>query len=158
MFFRQTIFLSLFFSSSLLLGAEQPLGALHWTPWRTLPVYDDGRIMPLNTFSRILVTQICGVPNPRLTVDDILYSNIESVLSLKYKYDPSLIAGEAARIRQRINDLFPRGVRTFESYELLFSWLVEPEVWDFIPFLAHRKAYEFRAEVLSVSRINQNGY
>jgi len=84
MFFRRTILLLVFFSSGLLYGAEEPRGIHNWTPWRTLPVYDDGRIMPLNTFSRILVTQICGVPDPRLIVDDILCSNIESVLSLKY--------------------------------------------------------------------------
>ena len=165
MFFRRTILLALFFTSILLCGAsgvevphfetEEALGSLNWTSWRTLPVYDDGRIMPLNTFSRILVTQICGVPDPKLIVDDILYSNIEAVLSLKLKGDPSLIADEAARIRKRIDELFPHGERTFKSYELLFSWLVEPEVWDFIPFLAHSKAYEFRAEVLSAARINQ---
>ncbi|MCL2304284.1 MAG: cytochrome c biogenesis protein [Planctomycetaceae bacterium] len=157
MLFRRTIFLLVFFSSGFLFGEEKPLGPLHWNAWRTLPVYDEGRIMPLNTFSRTIVTQICGVPNPRLVVDDILYSNIESALSLKYKQNPAVADDEADRIRKRIDALFPQGERTFESYELLLSWLIEPEVWDFIPFLAHRRACDFRAEILSASRINQRG-
>ena len=145
------------FSFSPLLAAEEPLGRLNWDAWRTLPVYDDGRIMPLNTFARILVTQICGTTSPKIAVDDILLSNIESELEDRYKYDPKFAAEEASRIRKRIDELFPQGERTFEAHELLFAWLVEPEVWDFIPFLTHKKAREFRAEILSVSRINQRG-
>ncbi len=155
---RQTlIFLILLCGSlpGLARSAEEPLGRVNWESWRTLPVFDEGRIMPLNTFSRILVAQICGTTTPKIVVDHILLLNLESDLRLKYKYEPQLAATEAARIRKRIDELFPRGERTLESYELLYSWLVEPDVWDFLPFLQHEKAVLFRADVLDASRLNQ---
>jgi len=43
-------------------GAFQPL---EWSTWQHLPVFFDGRVMPLDTLARETVATICGTANPR---------------------------------------------------------------------------------------------
>ncbi len=88
---------------------------LDWTAWQHMPVFHRGRMMPVNTFARISVEEICGRVNPRLgPADEAL--------------DPATAAG--------LRKLFPEGKpRRFTASELLFAWLVEPQLWEDVPFL-----------------------
>jgi ABC-type transport system involved in cytochrome c biogenesis permease subunit len=52
--------------------AGEPAGfapaALDWSTWRRLPVFHNGRVMPLDSFARVVVKQICGMESPRLAL------------------------------------------------------------------------------------------
>lgn len=72
-----------------------------WSHWETLPVFHQGRIMPLDALARLEVLQICGREQPRL--------------------------------------VFQGKKRSFRSSEIFFSWLVEPELWEEVPFLPLEK-------------------
>jgi cytochrome c-type biogenesis protein CcsB len=43
---------------------------LDWSVWRRLPVFSDGRVMPLDTFARNTVESICGRADPTLRMPD----------------------------------------------------------------------------------------
>ncbi len=97
--------------------------ALDWRAWEELPVFYDGRVVPLTTFARITVTAVCGRSSPTFAPD-------ENVLE-EATGDKLLNEREAARVREK----FSGGARSFRDAELVFSWLVEPEVWEYVPFL-----------------------
>ncbi|MDR1491551.1 MAG: cytochrome c biogenesis protein CcsA [Planctomycetaceae bacterium] len=96
---------------------------LDWKAWEQLPVFSDGRVTPLRTFARITVKEICGTNTPTFAPD-------ESTLADAVR-EKALTEENAAKIRAK----FPNGKRTFSDSELVFSWLVEPELWEYIPFL-----------------------
>jgi ABC-type transport system involved in cytochrome c biogenesis permease subunit len=87
-------------------------GELDWSTWRRMPVFADGRIMPLDTFARLRVETVCGRQSPRL--------------------GPAADApGDGPA-----DYLFPGGeAKKFSAAELLFSWLVEPDKWERVPLL-----------------------
>lgn len=96
-------------------SAAQAADTLDWSAWRQLPVFDHGRIMPLDTFARDAVSKICGRVNPRLSLPDD-------------ERDASALS--------QARELFPDGkARKFTAAELLLSWIVEPEKWEHVPFL-----------------------
>jgi ABC-type transport system involved in cytochrome c biogenesis permease subunit len=106
---------------------------LDWSTWQRMPVFDRGRIMPLDSFARSVVQQVCGRTRPTL--------------------DPSGTL-EHAEVRA----LFPRGKpRKFRSAELLFAWLVEPEKWEHVPFLIARHE-QLRSDLLEVPLRNKKGH
>ena len=96
------------------MGSEEPLD---WDRWERLPVLEAGRRMPLDTFARSLVTTVCGRPNPKLWLPE------------------GLRGADAAQV-EAARALFPEGKpRRFRASELVFSWLVEPQRWQAVPFL-----------------------
>jgi ABC-type transport system involved in cytochrome c biogenesis permease subunit len=112
---------------------------LDWSAWQRMPVFHDGRMMPLNTFARVAVEEICGRARPRLRLPDA--SSVGGVSS------------EAADARV----LFPEGEsRRFSAAELLFSWLVEPERWEDVPFLIASHE-QLRREVLGLPTTDDAG-
>ncbi len=113
---------------------------LDWSAWRRLPVFDAGRMMPLDTFARELVRRICGRERPRLSLVESLPGE-------------DLSRPEYAEARVLLPDDRPR---TFEPYELLFSWLVESERWERVPFLVGEH-HELREKILSLPRENLQG-
>ncbi|MDR3110299.1 MAG: cytochrome c biogenesis protein CcsA [Planctomycetaceae bacterium] len=179
-----------------------------WSRWRRLPVFDNGRVMPLDTFARQIVEEICGTPRPFICVDDTLISELEKipndtpvinvfdssrpsteevgqvntsgidalfsrpsishaapelnvvedeVISEQALSDRRVTYNDAQNIVKRIRYLIPNhGGRYFEPYEILLSWLVEPEIWEYLPFI---KADDpnFRRRI-SVLQYNQAGY
>jgi ABC-type transport system involved in cytochrome c biogenesis permease subunit len=81
-----------------------------WSSWEELPVFHNGRVMPLISFAEETVELICGRANPLLL-------------------PPESSSAEVTR-------LFPDGQpRRFRASELLLSWILEPEVWEEVPFL-----------------------
>lgn len=130
--------------------------------WRSLPVMSDGRRMPLDTFSRIAVREICGTTAPVLSLNENLlvalkkneaiglpsfdefvkegkYSAEEKVrLKEWYESVSSRIITRQKEIVKRLKVLFPSGSRRFEHDELLFHWICEPDVWEYIPFISDK--------------------
>jgi ABC-type transport system involved in cytochrome c biogenesis permease subunit len=121
------------------LAADQS-AALDWSAWRRLPVFLDGRVMPLDSFARDMAESICGRVRPKLSLDGAGYERPATAVELT-----------AARV------LLPEGKpRRFEPYELLFSWLVEPERWDNVPFLAAEHG-QLRQELLGLPLLGPDG-
>lgn len=133
-----------------------------WQTWRLLPVFADGRRQPLNTFAEILVRDVCGSATPIFAVPEETLTRLESGKPLNFPELEDVLkevapekraertaafneisAGVVERQREiaaKIRATFPNGTRRFEAPELLFSWLVEPEIWDYIPFIDDAQA------------------
>jgi ABC-type transport system involved in cytochrome c biogenesis permease subunit len=113
-------------AASLPAAAED--AALDWSVWQRLPVLDDGRIMPLDTYARVQVKEICGTENPHLR-------------------PPSPDGPEGDE------DTVPR---RFGAAELLFCWLAEPEAWERVEFLQAADP-ELRREILELPLVDEHG-
>ena len=101
---------------------------LDWDSFERLPVFERGRMMPLDTYARAVVESICGRTHPTLGP----YSE------------------QSARLSAASAELFPDGKpRKFRPAELLFSWLVEPDRWQDVPFLI-AKHKQLREEILKL--------
>ncbi|MGI5831799.1 MAG: cytochrome c biogenesis protein [Thermoguttaceae bacterium] len=133
---------------------------LDWTAWRLIPVFDEGRVMPLNSYAAITVKEICGTDAPLISVSTKLLAELESGTAvsmlpldaflsgrkvtqaqrkeLERAYNEIKIRKAAAQksAAKRIRRLVPGNGRRFTASELLFTWLSEPEVWEYIPFIA----------------------
>lgn len=106
---------------------------LDWTEWRKMPVYHNGRLMPLDTYAQTMVGTICGKAKPT--------------------FSPNQLAAHAAGRR-----LFPGDKpRKFGSAELLFSWLVEPEAWEQTPLIIARHKI-LREKLLEVPLRSKEGH
>lgn len=105
-----------------------------------MPVFIDGRIMPLDSFARDTAETICGRPRPKLGLDGS-------------GFEQPATAPELAAARVVLPDGKPR---RFEPCELLFSWLVEPERWDNVPFLAAEHG-QLREELLQLPLLDHDG-
>ena len=81
-------------------STEQSLAA-----WREIPILEDGRVMPLDTFARRRVEAICHTHAPKLLM-------------------PASVSSESAAT-----------VVQWHADELLLDWLVRPEAWQEVPFL-----------------------
>jgi ABC-type transport system involved in cytochrome c biogenesis permease subunit len=51
---------------------------IDWNAWRSLPVFDDGRLMPLNTFAQIMVRDVTGSNAPTLSAPPEILERLES--------------------------------------------------------------------------------
>lgn len=106
--------------------------AIDWTAWQALPVFHDGRLMPLDTFARNAVEDICGRTRPKLA-------------------PPRESTAEPGRPGP-----FPDGMpRKFLAAELLYEWLVRPADWERIDFI--RAEYEPLRDILGVSLRGADG-
>lgn len=123
----------------------------NWDQWRRLPVYESGRAMPLNTYARMVVSEICGSSEPMLYVDDQVLTELNfGVIGPKIQSESDEVRdARIERIVERIRELIPPEGRRFEAHELLFSWMVEPEIWEYIP-VVYCKDNNYRTEVLGL--------
>ena len=97
-----------------------------------MPVLHRGRVKPLDTYARSVVQIICGRENPQLSLDGAMPVANDQSGPTSGDRGPA----EAAPL-VLARALFPDGkAATFNSSELVFSWLVEPEKWERVPFLA----------------------
>ena len=115
-------------------------GGLDWTAWQRMPVLQDGRIMPMDSFARTQVRQICGDVAPSL--GKIGSKTVAEMRSLS-----------AEEIHRLAVDGRPR---KFLAAELIYAWTVEPENWDDVPFLLAEDA-ALRSEVLGVPLTGEDG-
>ena len=89
---------------------------------RHIPVFHKGRIQPFDTFANIIMAEVCDRPKKR---------NVQ--LGLTPYFDDKKLADKqfAAAL-----ELFPNGEsRSLDGAELVYSWLVEQEKWEDVPFL-----------------------
>ena len=121
---RKALFFAVLFLSTISGVASADPSAVRWRAWQSMPVFYNGRMMPLDTFAREKVEDICGRVRPKLTPPDI----------------ETDAAGSP----------FPDGKpRRFSAAELLYEWSVRPEAWERVAFI--RAEYEpLREEVLGV--------
>lgn len=112
------------FMASLAGAADErklPAAATVELDWKTLnrvPVYHGGRIMPWQTLARTVSEQVTGRETPRVLLESEL---------LHKEYDSAEMAPARA--------LIYGGERKMNASELLLSWLLEPQVWEDIPFI-----------------------
>ena len=118
----------------------EPSGGLDWTAWQRMPVLQDGRIMPLDSFARAKVKTICGDVRPSLG-------------KLGSKTNAEMSSLSADEIKRLASEGKPR---RFLAAELLYSWTVEPEKWDDVPFLLADDE-TLRTEVLGVPLLGEDG-
>ncbi len=115
-------------------------GGLDWAAWQRMPVLQDGRIMPLDSYARAQVKKICGDVHPRLG-----------------KLGAKTIAEMSALSQDEIKRLANEGQpRHFLAAELLYAWTVEPQEWHDVPFLYAEDAM-LRTEVLGVPLLGEDG-
>ena len=115
-------------------------GGLEWSAWQRLPVLDEGRIMPLDTYARAQVTKICGAANPCLgNLGMISQEDLD-------KLSPGEVQRLAAANRPR----------RFIAAELIFAWILEPEVWENKPIL-RADDETLRSTVLQVPLFGEDG-
>jgi ABC-type transport system involved in cytochrome c biogenesis permease subunit len=116
-------------------------GGLDWTAWQRMPVLEDGRIMPLDSYARARVKKICGEVSPSIGRLGTL--------------TPSELAALSADERAKwINENKPR---RFLAAELLYAWTVDPkDKWDDVPFLYAANA-ELRSKYLDVPLEGEDG-
>ncbi len=108
---------------------------LDFSAWQAIPLWEDGRIKPMDTFARQIVTELCGRESPTLS--------------------PPLDASGRPRTN---HPLFPKGEpRRWPSQELLFSWLVEPELWEDVAFF-EASHESMRADILGVPLKDAEGH
>ncbi|MDR1290896.1 MAG: hypothetical protein LBK06_06820, partial [Planctomycetaceae bacterium] len=153
----------------------------------TIPVFDGGRTMPLSSFARQIVFEICGTTRPFVSQDTAVIAELDRVAenqrlletvvpvadnsqngenpvalvpdirsmdtglgavadalrNAKHNVEtnrieriPYMTGKQAQLIAERIRTLIPSQGRYFDASELLLSWIVEPEIWDFIPIIS----------------------
>ena len=94
-------------------------GGLDWLAWQRMPVLQDKRIMPLDSFALI-----AGRQDMR---------HVEATRRQPRGMNKAeLKAMSAEEIQQWVRANQPR---RFLAAELLYSWTVEPEKWEDVPFL-----------------------
>ncbi|MDR1483218.1 MAG: cytochrome c biogenesis protein CcsA [Planctomycetaceae bacterium] len=155
--------------------------------WETIPVFDGGRTMPLSSFARQIVFEICGTTRPFIIQDTSVLAELDRVVANQRLLEttgttttdntspdensspivpnirsidtglgavadmlrnaqhnaktdrieriPYMTGTQAAAIAERIRTLVPLQGRYFDPSELLLSWIVEPEIWEFIPII-----------------------
>ncbi|MEC9001977.1 MAG: hypothetical protein VX644_01285, partial [Planctomycetota bacterium] len=89
---------------------------------RHIPVFHKGRIQPFDTFANIIMAEVCERPKKRNVKLKLTgYLDDQQLGDKKY----------AAAV-----ELFPAGAeRSWDGAELIFSWLVESEKWEDVPFI-----------------------
>jgi ABC-type transport system involved in cytochrome c biogenesis permease subunit len=118
--------------------------------WRSLPVYSDGRVQPLDSLARTAMRKVCDEYGGSIKIDMVrdigiseLYknpANPKDGLRSDYKEIESMF-----EVDENTGLLKPR---TFKPSELLLSWLVEGEKWNKIPiFKCQNKEFRKKLEL-----------
>ncbi|MDO4550150.1 MAG: cytochrome c biogenesis protein CcsA [Planctomycetia bacterium] len=89
---------------------------MDFSMWESLPVMHEGRIMPMEAYARMLIGE----------------------KKLKFSLEASGLENMPAKMREieAESKMSVDKYRRFTPSEMIFSWLVEPEMWMWIPFLS----------------------
>ena len=145
---------------------DVPADKIDWTPWKSLPVYDGGRRLPLYGYARVFVNDLTGDFNPILALPSTIVNQLESdapynfpsleefladvgegadadekTLERQKEWYATVCAEAVARQKElaaRLRALFPGGIMKAEPSALLFMQLAEPELWEYVPFIADK--------------------
>ncbi|MDO5309459.1 MAG: cytochrome c biogenesis protein CcsA [Planctomycetia bacterium] len=75
-------------------------------------------------------------------LNDAQKAALDQMLHAAYDKEREAFIQARQDVAERLNALYPISsanfpvTRKYAAYELLFAWLVEPELWNFIPFIA----------------------
>lgn len=133
-------------------GGPAAAQRLDWDAFERMPVLHNGRVKPIDTVARITVQTVCGRESPELGLDGALVpqQGDDEIGSQGLSLDSPQLA--AAR------EMFPEGrPRKFPPAELLFSWMVEPEKWERVPFLTAGNE-DLRTSVLGLPVADAQGH
>ncbi len=72
-----------------------------WDVWRTTPVFDGERVMPLSSFASQIVKEICGTSTPYLTVDDDVMDDLNRLIE---EHAAAKAAAETALARKHFSE------------------------------------------------------
>jgi ABC-type transport system involved in cytochrome c biogenesis permease subunit len=131
--------------ASLLLLASAPAAlAAEMDAAARIPVFDDGRVKPLQTFARETCDKVHNRAS-KVRVGLEGYFEIEDPQNwerLKEQYQGNewdyIVAEQLAKDPQYAGllELFPEGEpRSFDATEAVLSWLAAPEKWEHVPFI-----------------------
>ena len=67
--------------------------------WETLPVFHGGRAMPLHTFARQFVREICGTSRPFIVRDNAVIAEFNQIITALQQQDSPDLGGMASRFR-----------------------------------------------------------
>ncbi|MDR1053077.1 MAG: hypothetical protein LBL39_02785, partial [Planctomycetaceae bacterium] len=98
-----------------------------------VPVADDSKNHE-NTVS--IVPDIRSMDTGLGVVADTLRNARHNVETNRTERIPYMTGKQARLIAERIRTLIPPQGRYFDASELLLSWIIEPEIWDFIPIIS----------------------
>ena len=98
---------------------------------RRIPVFYEGRIMPFESFASKIVEEICNDAKGSVTFDLRSYTEFK------------VAGGGLLKDDSGFKELFPEGKRSWKPSELVYSWMVEGEKWENIPFI-HAKHNDVR--------------
>lgn len=113
---------------------------LDWSVWEHLPALHHGRVMPVDTFSEKAVKVVCGTTHPKLGLEGVVPAK-----ELKSSdFDEARKLFKVAKTRK------------FSPAELLFSWMVQPEQWEEVPFLVAKDPV-LREKYLGLPLVNEKG-
>ncbi len=118
-----------------------PVGKADLQPWREIPAYHHGRVMPLDTLAKVVGETVCNNGSGVKISMEGYYTQEE--LKTNEELWPAL-------------EMFPRGTTgKISTHEMLLSWLVEQEKWEDVPFILceHKDLHK----VLGVSSITEGG-
>lgn len=87
--------------------------------WKQLPIYHSSRPMPVDSYAQQAVTAICERVKGDFHLDITHYYDEEDLKALPHVRE--LMGG--------------RTYQSWESEELVLSWMAEPEKWDDVPFI-----------------------
>ena len=87
--------------------------------WQQMPVFDGGRVMPLDTFARSAAETISNRVEPKLTLEGY--------------YSPKQLKSDELKGARKL--VPTTGERKFTAAELLLSWTMVPDEWEHVPFL-----------------------
>ena len=113
---------------------------IDWSAWKSLPVYHNGRVMPLDTYARLTVEIICARQKPTLGLEGYVPADVMD----DPDFAPAISLFDGATSKK------------FDPAELLLSWLIESDKWDEVPFLAAADG-ELREDFLDLPATNEAG-
>jgi ABC-type transport system involved in cytochrome c biogenesis permease subunit len=114
---------------------------LDFSTWQRMPSFHDGRMMPVNTYATIIAEVVTHRANPRLSLEGAFEDGQREPAG----FDET---------RKLFPD--PKQPRKFQAAEMLFSWLVEPQRWENVPFLIAEHE-ELRRDILRLPIKNAKG-
>jgi len=108
--------------------------SLDLSDWGQIPVYHNGRPMPLDTLANLAKDIICHKEKARVTLDLVSYvenynPKTTDLSKTEYADAVPLFPGNPS------SEVPPGTSRKWSSREILLSWLAEPEKWEVAPFI-----------------------
>ncbi len=108
--------------------------------WREMPVYDHGRIKPLDTLAAEVMDAICNRGGSSITFTLEGYIPSESLDEERYAGARRLFPDNPAfsadlRVDAKKSRAYPKSPLKLSTEALILSWLVSTDDWEEVPFI-----------------------